>query len=452
MIKWLEFFHLRTNAVDTAIIRNEFFRTNLQRLRFYPLLAVPVSLAHIIIFLINLDPGNPSEYTWRFRIIIAHCLLLLLAAAAGIYGLLRLRKNQPATRPDLLAAPLFYFFLMLIGAWIARIDQQVTTSITPFLVVCLLPGLLVLVKPVHVAALSLGAYLFFFIQMGLAQPDPDALLSNRVNGLTAVALSIGLASIMWTGAMIRSRQRRQIEEQKLALEQANATKDRFFSIIAHDLVSPIAGISTYLELIKDNPDQNPAETNHQALILKSLRNSVKSTLRLIENLLTWARTQRNEIEYTPVPTDVALLIRQSVEAVRQQATLKKISLALDVPEIEVPATVDPNMLQSVFRNLLTNAIKFSWEGSSVRIGLFQADGYIHVSFKDEGVGIPKERIGTLFDLANKSSTRGTGQEAGTGLGLVLCHEFVGRHKGEIRIQSEPGKGSTFTVILPVTST
>jgi len=437
------------NPEDSQTVRHEFFISNLQRWKLYFWIGIPVSLAHIILFQINLDPSDAVDFHWRKGIILMHGVLILLAVSFGSYAFIVSRKRQIASRSDLLMGPLFYILLIFSGVIITGIDQQVTTAITPFLVVCILTGLFFLVNPIFVAGIGLVSYLFFFFMMKRVQPDADVLLSNQVNGITAVSLCIGLSAILWNAGLKQKRQHRLIAKQARELEEVNITKDRFFSIIAHDLFGPVAGISSYLEIMQE---ESQTVTGGRAEMYKTigrLRDSADNTLRLIENLMTWAQTQKKNISFNPVPTDIWEILDESVQSVLPQFSKKNIAVSLPEKDHAIIINGDSNMLQTIFRNLLSNAIKFSHPESRIRITIEESDQLVSVSIIDQGIGIPVDIQAKLFQVGEKITSRGTAYEPGTGLGLILCKEFIDQHLGRIIVESEAGKGSRFTVELPL---
>jgi two-component system, sensor histidine kinase and response regulator len=463
MGKMLQDIRLKPGQEDLDIIRNEFFLANLQRMKIYSWIAIPLSLVHIVLFSANLDPTEPVEYTWRKQIILLHVVLILLALSAGVYSHLTLKRRKTAKSIDLLIGPAFFLILLLTGAFLASSDQLVTTAITPYLVVCIVAALFLQVRPVIVAGVSLFSFGLFALLMHQNQPNPEIFLSNMVNGLTASFLAIGLSTILWFAGITRYRQNRVIMRQKIALEESyqklkenakeleslNTTKDRFFSIIAHDLFGPIAGISSFLDILDEDTRTGKADQAGLVVNLGRFRNSVNNTLRLVENLLTWARSQRKEIEFNPGLHDIGHLVKVSTESLQSQADSKNIQIKLEHPVEPVMINGDANMLETVFRNLLSNAIKFSHPGEEISIKMERLDKKVKVSFIDRGVGISEENYKKLFQVDQKITSRGTASEPGTGLGLILSKEFIDRHQGSIEVASEPGKGSIFSILIPL---
>jgi len=237
-----------------------------------------------------------------------------------------------------------------------------------------------------------------------------------------------------------------IKKQHDALAKANATKDTFFSIIAHDLRGPFSSFSSLTELIVDN--YNDFTEEELISYLKEIRNSSNTTFNLIENLLDWARTQQGDIKYTPKLIEVNLIIDENIELLQKIANEKKIKINNLLNE-KITVFADENMIKTVFRNLISNAIKFTSEGGNISINGIQIKNNWQFEIKDTGIGIAKENIPKLFRIDTHHTTLGTKQEKGTGLGLILCKDFIEKHRGKIWVESEKGKGSTFIFTIPV---
>ena len=231
-----------------------------------------------------------------------------------------------------------------------------------------------------------------------------------------------------------------------ALTESNATKDKFFSIIAHDLKSPFNSILGLTDaLIQDfkNLDEKRIDG-----LLNTIKNSSERAFELLENLLTWANSQTGRIEYTPEMINLRQTINETISLLEDQATSKYIHLSSPALE-DCIAFCDKQMIQTVLRNLVSNAIKFTPPNGDVVIAITSTDHFYEISVKDTGIGIAKEDIPKLFRIESKYSTRGTADEKGTGLGLILCKEFVEKHGGKIWVESEEGKGSAFYFTLPL---
>ncbi len=232
-----------------------------------------------------------------------------------------------------------------------------------------------------------------------------------------------------------------IKKQNDELLDLVSQKDKLFSIIAHDLRSPFntfMGMTEWLdqEFSNMSPDQ-------VRLIISDLKNSANKIYNLLSNLLEWSKVQRGLIKMTPQCFLLNDLVNQSIEALSGMALNKKIGIIDNIAD-DYEMTADPNMIQVIFHNLLTNAIKFTPKGGEVIINARYLNQYeSEISVSDSGIGIDKRMIDKLFRIDSDVGRSGTQGEVSSGLGLVLCKEFVEEHKGKIWVESEPGKGSTF---------
>jgi signal transduction histidine kinase len=237
----------------------------------------------------------------------------------------------------------------------------------------------------------------------------------------------------------------QIQRQKEQLEELNNSKDRFFSIIAHDLRSPINSLLGFTNLLSNYADAMTTEEVKK--ISNDLNKSLQNVLQLIEDLLTWARSQMNKVEFNPEEISINQIIKEDLELSAILFHKKEIHLEMDI-QPDLMAFADPDHFKFVLRNLLTNALKFTKRNGEVSIKAFQDGKFIRVSVKDNGVGMSKEFKEKLFKMDNVKSTTGTDNEKGTGLGLLLCKEFIRKNGGDIWVESEEGKGSCFEFYLP----
>lgn len=240
---------------------------------------------------------------------------------------------------------------------------------------------------------------------------------------------------------------KELKESEKNLLEMNNMKDRFFSIIAHDLKNPFHAILAFSEILESDNSELPDQERRK--ILSSLRASAKDTYHLLENLLLWARTQRDNVKVSLSNIFINELIDQVVNS--QNNFLLKKDLKIDFTSVEkILIFSDKYILETVLRNLISNAIKYSHPSTEIKIssGRSQED-MIFISIIDAGIGMRKETIDGLFRIDINNSTPGTDQEHGTGLGLIICNEFLKLINGTLEVESEPGKGSTFTVKLPV---
>ena len=239
-----------------------------------------------------------------------------------------------------------------------------------------------------------------------------------------------------------------LRESEKNLMELNATKDKFFSIISHDLKNPFSSLLSISELMVESFDD--ADKDDHRAGFKKINQSVKHLLDLLENLLTWSRSQRGRIKYDPVRFNLTNLIQENINIHKLLAEKKGIML-LSPDRDEIYAYGDRDMINSVVRNLMTNAVKFTGPDKKIEVKLQASDSEIEVSIVDQGIGIPPENLGKLFRIDEKFKSTGTAGEKGTGLGLIICQEFVEKHGGSISVQSEPGQGTTFSFTLPMSN-
>jgi two-component system sensor histidine kinase/response regulator len=236
------------------------------------------------------------------------------------------------------------------------------------------------------------------------------------------------------------------EKQDLKIRKLLKDKNQFFSIIAHDLRGPLGASVGLSEILAQNIEQYSREEIKE--ITEMLHQSSTNSYKLLENLLDWSQVQTGMIEYNPKKVVLNTLIKENVELNKNAALHKNINLSFETTEhIEVQA--DKNMIDTIVRNLLTNAIKFTHKHGHITVKMEKYPQKAVISITDSGIGIPDNIKEKLFKINGKTSQRGTENESGSGLGLLLCSEFVKNHQGEIWAESEAGKGSTFKFSLPL---
>ena len=237
-----------------------------------------------------------------------------------------------------------------------------------------------------------------------------------------------------------------LKKNNTKLHGINVTKDKLFSIIAHDLKNPVGNILSTTGLLDIYLKNNDMETSEE--LVQLLKQQSKETLSLLESLLEWARSQLGQIVFNPAIQDLDLIVKDVLYNLNSTATLKKITiLPPNVGEIKVFA--DIHMLTAILRNLVTNSIKFTKPEGTISVSARINGDFVDISIADTGVGMDQETQDKLFKLESNLTTYGTANEKGTGLGLVICKEFVAKHGGQIRVISEVGKGSTFILTFPL---
>lgn len=230
------------------------------------------------------------------------------------------------------------------------------------------------------------------------------------------------------------------------LQDLNTSKNKFFGIIAHDLKNPFNSIFGFSDLLIN--DIETLDREHILCFVKTIRNSSQNTYELLENLLIWSQSQTGTIGFKRIQFDLKKLILEVVKLTSSNCLVKNIKTTVDVAD-NILINADRNMISTVIRNLVSNAIKYTLRGGEIAIKVEQTNKLLHISVIDNGIGICEADKAKLFAICEKTSLPGTENETGTGLGLILCKEFVERHNGKITVESTFGKGSSFIVTLPL---
>jgi signal transduction histidine kinase/ligand-binding sensor domain-containing protein len=236
----------------------------------------------------------------------------------------------------------------------------------------------------------------------------------------------------------------QLNDTNQKLSVLNSTKDRFFSIIAHDLRNPFHTVSGFAEILLKDFRTLPPEKVERYLKLISITST--SGNNLLENLLQWSRSQTGRIDYEPYNLNLSSIAEETINLMEGDFLNKKVTIRQLINE-DLVVLGDLNMLKTIFRNLISNALKFSQENGVITLESRFVGQIAEVTISDNGVGIPPENLTKLFRIDNTVTTKGTLNETGTGLGLILCKEFIDKHNGKIWVESEVGKGSKFTFTL-----
>jgi PAS domain S-box-containing protein len=249
------------------------------------------------------------------------------------------------------------------------------------------------------------------------------------------------------------QQRKEIEEEQKRVEaelkEANLTKDKFFTIIAHDLRSPFTSILGFSRLMND--DYDDFDDEDRKMMVQQILSSTETTYQLLDNLLAWAKSQLGRTSFNPEDFFIESLIKETVQQANGQALSKNISILFESSDFNI-VYADINMTRVVLRNLISNAIKYSNHESEIKINVRLEDDFVTIEIIDKGVGMEESVVDALFSIGNKgTSTKGTDNEKGTGLGLILVKEYVERNGGKITVQSEQGEGSLFRFTIPLFS-
>ncbi|HJX71474.1 MAG TPA: hybrid sensor histidine kinase/response regulator [Bacteroidales bacterium] len=236
-----------------------------------------------------------------------------------------------------------------------------------------------------------------------------------------------------------------VDQRTRELKELNATKDKFFSIIAHDLKNPFNTLLGFSELMLINFDAYDKKQISEFIHI--IHSTSKNAYSLLENLLEWSRSQTGRIELKPAKINLFGLVVENISLLKGIANNKDIKIINEV-EKNAEAFADQNMITTVIRNLLTNALKYTTKGGMVKISSEVQNDMVTIRVSDTGVGIQEENLKKLFRIDTNFSTPGTEDEAGTGLGLILCREFIQKNNGKIDVKSTFGLGSEFSFTLP----
>jgi signal transduction histidine kinase len=237
-----------------------------------------------------------------------------------------------------------------------------------------------------------------------------------------------------------------LKKSEKQLIQLNTDKDRFISILGHDLKNPFNNLLGFSEILTD--EINSLNKSEIEDIAKNINKSAQITNKLLEDILMWARTQQGKIPFKPQKISSADIFKNILETLKPNANSKNIAINYSTAD-HLNVFADADMLKTVLRNLVSNAIKFTNNGGTININAEENFENVTISVSDNGIGIPPDNLTKLFDIAQVLTTKGTAKETGTGLGLLLCKEFVEKHGGKIWVESEVNKGSDFKFTLPI---
>ena len=261
-----------------------------------------------------------------------------------------------------------------------------------------------------------------------------------------------LASILAGYILFLAYRNDKFQDHIIALNQKvmkdSVEKDKFFSIISHDLMNPFNALLGFSNILKDAVKENDQKEIEECSTI--VHQSATRISNLLQNLLVWSRMHNGKIQFSPKSARIEELISNTMMVLSPVAQNKQIKLDWSV-DGDITAKLDTNMVGSVLQNLVTNAIKFTEKGGEVRVSAFIESGNLNIDVADTGVGMTDEQIRKLFRLDKTSSSRGTDDEVGTGLGLIISKEFIEMHRGKIWVESTLGKGSKFCFRIPISA-
>jgi len=236
-----------------------------------------------------------------------------------------------------------------------------------------------------------------------------------------------------------------IQQQNAELKALNATKDKFFSIVSHDLRAPLNSLWAFSTIILENMHElSEEQLKHFS---KELRQLVERTMKMTDNLIAWAKVQMNDSVVHPELITLKTFLPEVCQLYEDIAGAKQLHLSYNIAS-DLTVRADKDQLSLIIRNLISNAIKYSHEGSTIAVGAFEENGKVNITVTDNGIGMNAETLESVFGDAPIQSTRGTSGESGTGLGLKLSREFALVNGGKLSANSTPGKGTAFTLTLP----
>ena len=277
-------------------------------------------------------------------------------------------------------------------------------------------------------AISMGVRKFLLIQKSSSSANEKRMLIQRARELSLEH-------------ELRKKAEAALEKKNKELQELNATKDKFFSIIAHDLRNPIGAFRNITEVFSLHLNKMSEDEINELIVM--LSDQSNNLIRLLDNLLQWSRAQMGSIKYRPDIHNINEIISNIIEIQNVQAIEKNIKIENKI-DIKDAVYCDSDIIAVVTRNLISNAIKFTEKGGEIVVWSEDKDNEIIFHVQDSGVGICESNLNKLFTIDSNLSTSGTSKEKGTGLGLILCKEFINLHKGRIWVESDCGKGSTFS--------
>jgi signal transduction histidine kinase len=435
----------KLSAEEKEIYYKEIYRENTRHAFYLSLIAIPVSIIHIILFALKLKVVTGIEKQWVFSIICTHLSLFVIATFSGIFLYFFSYRGKRNNLTSRIYTNVLLILILVLGNVLTGFDQYVTPAITPFLNSTILVSLLFQIRPALSTIYFTVSYIIFYFVISQTQLNQDILISNQVNAISITAIGLSLSIILWRSKVTRILQREQIIRQNKALLEANAQKDKFFSIIAHDLINPFNSILGFSDLLINQIKEKDYDAVEE--YAKIIRQSTTSAMDLLMNLMEWSRAHTGKMEFKPEDIELKWVLKESEHLFAGALMQKKIDLTLNIPEDTV-VYADKNMIRTILRNLISNAIKFTNCNGHIEVTVLKSLQEFLISVSDNGVGIPKESLDMLFRIDQNNSTRGTQNESGTGLGLILCRELIEKHNGRIWCESEPGKGSIFYFSLP----
>jgi two-component system sensor histidine kinase/response regulator len=456
---------LSSNPLDRLILQDEVRDTNV--LRSLVLTGLSLLMAVFELWLLSQDDYTVSEARavaikniTTLNQIVLITTALLFTMLVWSYRSPRLKNLAGKYLPHVV-----FFTLTLWGALTTIFDQQVTSSITSFILGIIICSLMLLFRPWRISLYLFVLMAVFYFGVVLNQEDPMLRLVNISEGFCSILVCFALSITQWRTNIIRFRQSRLIKSQQETLrenyqdllssseqlEELNNSKDKFFAILAHDLRGPISSTLALTEHLKEGLFDDDEKERKRMYGL--LQNSLSTTGKLLENVLLWSRNHLGTLTFKPVNLFLHEVIENNISLLHIVAAHKDISLINQVDQ-SLQTNADLEMVNTVIRNLLSNAIKFTPNFGKVEITSGECydeqldQRFVTISVRDYGTGMTKKIMDNLFKIDKKVISVGTNNETGTGLGLILCHDFIQKHQGTLHVDSEEGSGTIITFTLP----
>ena len=377
---------------------------------------------------------------FSFMHILIYINLLFLVFLIVVYYYIRCKRIiKPLIIPVLLS-----YFLLVIAIWIFGGGMNGQNILSAFVILIL--SLIIIPEGKKNYAISgFLALVVIFYLIQLYKPELITNYNSETNrwidsfATTFISALLIYLLIKYILKNYNSERKRAEENEKRA-HQLNADKDRFISILSHDMISPYSTLLGFSKNLMENARNYDIETIEKHA--RYIHESAKASHALMEDLLMWIRAQRGRIPFDPKAVSLNEIFNNITEALNHESSLKNIEIIL-MPSSDITVFADISMLKTILRNLVTNAIKFTHKGGKITINAMQEGLITKICVSDNGTGIKPENSAKLFDISQVYTTRGTEEEGGTGLGLLICKELVEKHNGTIWVESEYGRGTTF---------
>lgn len=386
---------------------------------------------------------------------------LFTLVVAGFFGLLYFLGRFKGVNDKLIAAFGIVGILAMVYDWHFFHGLKGSTVLIALTISCLLPSMMSgKLKAYFIFALFATLSAVFFVEYkNIHEPVPYPSDDEQIIDLfmTGAILMVGILILVsyvinsYIGQKKRAdKLNKELEESNRLLEESLNVKNKFFSIISHDLRGPVGALNSLGQLLMDNESSGLVDQDDREMIVSSIQVSSKQALELLDNLLYWARTETGQLKPRLEQLYLRELAKENISLLSPNIAAKSLDIRIQGKE-DLSVYCDREMVNLILRNLLSNAIKFTPTYGKIDVSHRQAGSFVELRVADNGIGIPEKDLPYLFKLEANVTRIGTSQEKGTGLGLKLCKQFVDKNGGTIRVDSTLNKGTTFIVCLPAYS-